>query len=236
MRSLHPWPTFPPNLEPPTARSFSLLFILQEWISCCTFLENLKKVSPISFSLTVDLEKFLVISFSNPFPQKGGFLDKLCFYSDILLQASKINDETLLMILEEMRNTILLLRSKLIGSQKTPVSSDQLEKHAKETFQILAQKLHAFFYGLIPYLQEARTDENVLIYLLEKKQMLNRFLGDRSIEKMLKKFFPAGQPQLRAVICEGFTRRGFTSFLAEKESLIEELEWETPCHPPSMPL
>ena len=71
-----------------------------------------------------------------------------------------------------------------------------------------------------------------LIHLIENKETLNRYLGTRSIEDLLRGFFPTGQPHLRAVICEGFTRRGFTSFFSEKEALIEELEWETPCHPP----
>lgn len=231
MRSLHPWPIFPPNLEPPAARSLSLLFILQEWIASLSSLEKLKETSKESniASLSKDIEKFLLFSLETPFPQKGGFLDKLCFYFDILLQASKINDETIPMILEEMRLSILKLRSKFIASKKTPMEEPLLLAQAVELIQTLENKFLAFFSSLTIFLQEARTDENVLIYLIEQKRAFNRFLGPRAIESLLIRFFPAGQPHLRAVICEGFMRRGFASFLADKEPLIEELEWpETP--------
>jgi hypothetical protein len=234
MRSLHSWPTFPLNLDPPSARSLTLLFIIQEWISSLQQLEEFRAISPNQSipSLLKGMEKLLHFSRENPFPKKGGFLDRLCFYSEILLQASRISDESIPIILEEMLHFILSFKAKLLASKKRPVPGEELQAQAGILFQVLEQKFHAFFTALVPFLQEARTDENVLIFLLEKKHILNRYLGSRAIEEMLHSFFPAGLSQVRAVICEGFTRRGFTSFLAEKESLIEELEWEAPCQPP----
>lgn len=234
MRSFTPWPFFPPSLEPPAARSLSLLFILKEWVSCFHVVERLKREQDRELDTAVilkKLEKLLFFSMENPHGQKGGLLDKLCFYSDILIQASKIADATLADLVEEMQQSIFRFRTKLVQAKKIPMPSIPIALGTLYSF--LEQKLLGYFSTLIPYLQEARTDENVLIHLIEQKQTFNHFLGPRAIEELLRQFFPTGQPHLRAVICEGFTRRGFASFFAEKEAIIEELEWEVPCHPPT---
>src|SRR5690348_508319 len=103
MRSLHPWPTFPRDLEPPAARSLSLLFVLQEFISSCQLVERLENAAPESELdvISTRLNHFLLSSLDNPFAQKGGALDKLCFYCEILLQGSKVGDEAILVVLEE---------------------------------------------------------------------------------------------------------------------------------------
>ena len=187
MKALLSQPVFPNDLEPPAVRSLSLIFILQELVHL--------------FPHDINL-------------QKG--VDKLCFYCDILLQASKIDPSSILQKLEAMHRSILPLR---FSSQKSCNLKDLLCD---------------FFSALVPFLQEARTDENVLIYLIEQAQILNRYLGERAIETILQSFFPEGHEHLRTVIYEGFTRRGFTSFLAEKEPLIAALDWESPC--PSTPI
>lgn len=238
MRSFTPWPFFPPALEPPAARSLSLLFILKEWVACFQAVEQLKGEPnpPIDgASILKRLEKLLSFSIENPLAQKGGLLDRLCFYSDILIQASKIADATLAELVEEMEQSIFRLRTKLVQAKKIPLPSNQILIGLDTLYAFLEKKLLGYFSALTPYLQEARTDENVLIHLIEQKETFNHFLGPRVIEELLRRFFPTGQPHLRAVICEGFTRRGFASFFAEKETIIEELEWEVPCHPP-MPM
>jgi hypothetical protein len=105
----------------------------------------------------------------------------------------------------------------------------------KELFEIiyenlfsLKQTLQSFFVTLTPFLKESHTDENILLYLLEQKNKFNQYLGDRAIEYLLYDFFPKGKTHFHAVICEGFTRRGFADFLYTKEHLIEELEWPSP--------
>lgn len=243
MRSLNPWPIFPTNLEPPVARSLSLQFIMQELISSFKLLYHLQAITPERLQgahldkemayISTELEKFLLFSLENPFSQKGGLLDKLCFYCEILLQASSVRDEEIPLILEEMRNSILRIKSRIIGWKKRPAfhPCDEILFHLLELFSDLSSKLKRFFSSLSLFLQEARSDENVLLYMIEHKHEFNSYLGERAIEDLLHRFFPAGHSQLRAVICEGYTRRGFSSFFAEAEPLIDSIEWEAPCHP-----
>src|SRR3990167_11516029 len=61
MRSLYSWPTFPPNLEAPIARSLSIQFILQALIDGFTTIENLQKASPIQgINLREEIKTFSV--------------------------------------------------------------------------------------------------------------------------------------------------------------------------------
>lgn len=239
MRSLHPWPIFPPNLEPPAARSLSLLFILQELLSSFDLIQKLYQITPqqlqgasLAEQISNELEKFLLFSLENPFAQKGGTLDKLCFYCGILLQASKVNQDKLPMVLEEARTIVLRLKKKLHASKKASSPLPQILGSLFDTYAELKEKFRNLFSALIVYLLEARSDENVLLSLVEKRERLNQSLGPRFIEEMLRGFFPMGVAQLRAAICEGYTRRGFAAFFTEQEPLIDQLEWETACLSP----
>lgn len=242
MRSLHPWPIFPANLDPPVVRSLSLQFILQELIISFELVVSLQISTPKRLSgdnlqkelasISIEIEKFLLFSLENPFAQKGGVLDKLCFYSEILLQASHIGDQEILMILEEMRNSVLRTKSSLtMWKKKLPTQSLDPLHHLMTLYSDLEHKLSRFFLALTPYLQQARSDENVLLYLIEHRHQLNSYLGPLVIEELLYRFFPAGHSQLKAVICEGYTRRGFSSFFAKVEPLIDALEWDSACTP-----
>ena len=248
MRSLHPWPFFPANLDPPAARSLSLQFILQELVSAFDLVRRLQNETPEhlsgyfqDFDLAAELssisqkiEKFLLFSLENPFAQKGGVLDKLCFYCEILLQASNIADQELTMILEEMRNAILRIKSRLTSWKKMPEKYpvEQVLAHLMALYSDLHQNFCQFFLALCPFLEEARSDENVLIYLIEQRFRLNQHLGLRTVEEFLQRLFPNGHEQLRSTICDGYSRRGFASFFAKAQPLIDALEWEAPCHPP----
>lgn len=134
-------------------------------------------------------------------------LDKLCFYCTILLQASHVDDREMQMILKDLT-----------------------QKSVLELYADLRGQFRRFFSAFLPYLQEARADENVLVYLIEHKDSLNTCLGHRYIEEMLRSFFPLGHAQLRAVIVEGYNRRGFSTFLSTVEPLIDAIEWETLYH------
>ncbi len=105
---------------------------------------------------------------------------------------------------------------------------DALQKEVLQlqiaNLQGLQEDLRPFFGVLIPFLFESRTDENILIKLLELKSGLNQKLGPNTIESLLLNFSPLGIAYLKTIISEGLTRRGFTSFLAEKEHLFDTIE------------
>ncbi len=245
MRSLNPWPFFPSNLEPAVIRSLSIQFILQTLIDSFDLLQDLQISTPLQLQganlkeeilcVSKGLEKFYQFSIDHSLTQRGSLLDKLCFYSEILLQASQVNDPELIVIMEEMRKSILLIKSKMMLWKKMPGRSPlpEMLQHLMHLYTDLSEKLCHFFKIFSPFLKEARSDENVLIYLIENKEKINRCLGERYIENLLQSFFPAGHDQLRAAIHEGYTRRGFTSFLSSVEPLIDEIQWETPCHSPT---
>ncbi len=242
MRSLHPWPIFPSNLDPPVARSLSLQFILQELIVSFELLQELRDTTPEQLqganlkeevaSVSKELERFLLFALRNPFSQTSSVLDKLCFYCEILLQASREDNLEIQLVLETMRTPILKMRSKMTAWQKMLAPLDQILEQLLDLYTDLHQKFCHLFNTLSPFLKEARSDENVLIYLIEQKNKLNAFLGERHVEKLLESFFPAGHSQLRAAIHEGYMRRGFSGFFAKVEPLINEIEWETSCPSP----
>lgn len=174
------------------------------------------------------LNKIQIFSFDNPFIHKGGLLDILYFYLEILLQASTTIEESILMIVEEMRRIVLRFRSKLISWKKTPALHplDFILENCLETYRELIEKMKQFFHSLTPNFHESRTDENILIYLVEHREKLNSYLGERTIENLLKDVSRNGFSHLRTAICEGFVRRGFETFYNEKEPLLDALEQE----------
>ncbi|MBM3184588.1 MAG: hypothetical protein FJZ64_04720 [Chlamydiae bacterium] len=235
MRSLHPLATFPYNLDLASQRSLSLLFVLKELLSFLDLLQSLVSEIPEKVSeLDPHLNQLLLCSLNVPLAQRGGALDKLCFYCEILLKASKVGDEAILSILEEMQNAVMKVRSKLLlWNKKVPVS-EIISTECKTLHRSLYQKLDSFFEALKMFLKESRTDENVLIYLIEHRKKFNQYFGVQSIETLLKNFFPTGPEELRATICEGYTRRGFSAFYSEQECLLDALEWEpSECQVPS---
>jgi hypothetical protein len=238
MRSLNPWPFFPSSLEPAVVRSLSIQFILQALLDGFYAVRDLQMTTPLQLQganvkeeilcICKGLEKIYLFSMENPFVQKGSVLDKLCFYTEILVQASKIHDSELMVVLEEMRKVILDTKAKIAVWRKMPGRSSlpEMLQHLMHLYVDLYAKIVRFFKEFSPFLKEARSDENVLVYLIENKDKFNDYLGERVIENLLQSFFPAGHDQLRAAIHEGYTRRGFTSFLSSVEPLIEEIQWE----------
>lgn len=205
MRSFYPWPLFPVHLERSVARSLSLQFVLQELLRGFKLIEDSRSLEVVT---SKDAEKFLLLSLDSPFSQKGGVLDKLCFYSEILLQ-----DHTgALDVLEEMRGLVLKLCGRKKGFQKSE-------------WLLLLKRLYAdfgrFFNALEKALYEARSDENVLVFLMENKAQINQYLGEHTLENLLGHFFPEGRDQLRAVLYEGFSRRGFSCFFNQIEPLVD---------------
>jgi len=222
MRSFYPCPVFPYDLRPAEAKSLSLLFILKELRALFHLLEASGEKIPVQMAgISLQLERFLRFSIGNPFTKTGGGLDKLCFYCETLLQASRVQSEVPLVILEEMRSSILKTKTSLVRLQKTPYLAVKSCAMLKELYALLKVSLRSFFNSLLPFLEESRTNENVLLYLIEHQKEWNQFLGDAAIEKLLQTFFPTGPFQLKAAICEGYTRRGFAAFYATKEPLVD---------------
>lgn len=205
MRSFYPWPLFPVHLERSVARSMSLQFVLQELLRAFKLIDASRHIGTVSQQ---EIEKFLLLSLDSPFSQKGGVLDKLCFYSEILLQTHT----GALDVLEEMRGAVLKLCARKKGVQKSDwlCLLDRLEEDFRR-----------FFHALQKALFEARSDENVLVFLMENKASINQYLGEHTLENLLGHFFPEGRDQLRAVLYEGFSRRGFSSFFNQVEPLID---------------
>lgn len=200
---------FPLNLDPPAARSLSLLFILQEFLSFCKVTQQ---TSPKESQL-------LQTVVAHPFAKKENILHRLYFYCEILIESSQTREVTILDIIDEMRGKIDNIRLKW---------KNQLPN--QEEFATLLHelrfKLASFFSSLYPFLQQSRTNENILLYLIEHRQEFNLHLGPNTILNLLGKFFPAGLFELRATICEGYTRRGFNSFYQKLEILLDHLERE----------
>lgn len=241
MRSLYPWPVFPTNLETPIARSLSIQFILQALTDAFFKIKQLQVSHPLKGTHLKDdlqaiskvLEKIYPLSLENPMSQKSGVIDKICFYSEILMRVSQIKEPELFSVLEEVRKEMLTFKSKMMIWKKL-CTSYPLEEMLQQLTRLsshIFEHLKSFFKALVPFLKEARSDENVLIYLIENKEVLNQDLGQRCIEELLQSFFPAGHDQLRAVIYEGYTRRGFSAFFTKVEPLINAVQWEMPCTP-----
>ncbi len=214
-----PWIQFPRHLNPPTIRSLSLLFILQEFSERIEQVQRLEELQGKSPELQA-LELCSFFSLNKPYPNALIFPNKLCFYCDILLQASRIGDSPLLDELSRMSTFILETRSSLYPEN---------EGLNPSFFQEFRGKMSSIFSLLLPFLYEIRSDENVLVKLLELRNILECALGLGTIESVLRSFFPDGHTHLRTLILEGLTRRGFIPFLSEKEPLIDAIEWETVC-------
>lgn len=228
MQHRESWLNFPSHLDPPSTRSLSLLFILNEIRDSFEQIKIFKsKIESNPVFAYPEFDTFF--SLNSSFPLKGMFPDKLCFYSNVLLQASRINTISLMKELDEIRISILQFRTHMMLLKRTQTAPLDMTKEALCFLTELHEKLRAFFASLIPFLQDARTDENVLLRLIEQRETFNHHVGPHCIDHILQRFFPNGHAHLRAIICEGFTRRGFTSFLSEKEHLIDEIEWENPC-------
>ena len=239
MRSLHPWPLFPSHLTPSAARSLSLQFLLQEFILAFTYLERVQiKFRETGHILSTDaiyneLDQWLLFSVEKPLSQKGGSIDNLCFYSEILIKNSTVEEADIPMFLESLRLSAFRMKSKVLSfhSRDKKGLIDALLALIQESKNHLQQ-----FFSTFPlFFEESREDENILFFLIEQKDKLNRHLGDRTVDKVLNRLFPKGPRELRAALYDGYARRGFLDFFAKHKALIDTLEWEKELCPPSHP-
>lgn len=236
MHNSIPPPIFTSGLQPVMARSLGIQFLLREWITTFETLRHLEVVTPIQLrkidlkeaiaSVLKELEKLLLLSS----PQRGSALDKLCFYCEILLQASSMSGLEIETILQEMKTAVVKVKSEMISWKKAEPFPRQMSEVFSGLYMFLRRKLSDFFKKLFPFFFDARLDENVLMYLIEHKKKLNALLGARQIEVLLALLFPEGPLALRRAIEDGYERRGFSSVFCTVEPLIEQIEWEPACN------
>lgn len=220
------WLKFPSHLPLPAIRSLSLLCIIEEFIIGFDRIQSFLNTAKTNPSSIVECQKFLkFFSIGSYLPQTGMFPDKLCFYSDILQNASNIENNSIQEELHGIRKQVLDLRAQWIQRKKNLNPLGKISTLSPMLHSI-KEKLSNLFLSFIPFLSEAKTDENVLLSLIENRHGLNEILSPYSVEKILQAFFPNGHAHLKATIYEGFLRRGFSTFLSEKDRLIEEIEWD----------
>ncbi|MDE3048150.1 MAG: hypothetical protein KGI83_07390, partial [Verrucomicrobiota bacterium] len=100
MQSLNPWPVFLSNLEPFLARSLSIQLILKALTDAFAFVKNLAASPPLKGehirkeveTIHHELEHLVLFSVENPIAQQGGLIDKIYFYSDVLIQISQVKE------------------------------------------------------------------------------------------------------------------------------------------------
>lgn len=253
MRSLNPWPLFPAPLPPQIAASLSLQFLVQELLLALRWLNEASAVEPQNEELETissQLEKFLLFSLEHPLSQKGGFLDKLCFYANILLQNSSSEDTKIFAHLQIIKDCALKLKSDISLFYKSNRSTSHffsckpqtlkstsspseplklIRKTWRQLIEITQNHLKQLFNFLFPFFQEFRHDENLLFLLIEQKGSLNQYLGDYTIEAVLARLFPQGVASLKETLYNGYARRGFLDFYSRNEELIESIDWEDAC-------
>jgi len=223
MRSLYPWPIFPSDLNQPSARSLSLQLALQEWLYSFEIIDSILIKKNLD-DLSNEIQKLLLFSLDNPFAKRAGTLDKLSYYVGELTGRSRIElKEPIGTVLDEMRDEVLSFRQKMIHQKRKAASPSSEE--IKSLCLILSERLIQFYETLLPFFEESKSDENVLFYLIEHREIFNQILFPRKIEDLLSHLYPAGPAHLRAILCEGYTRRGFGEFYAKHEALIDSIEW-----------
>ncbi len=251
MRSLNPWPLFPAPLPPQAAASLSLQFLVQELLLALRWLGEIEGQEESVEGISSQLEKLLLFSLEHPLTQKGGVLDKLCFYINILLEHSSAGeDEKILQQVQSVKDRALRLRSSISLCRRSNLKdahffSSKPQSLQRENIPLEASKgifaawneliqttqtyLKELFVCLFPFFQEFRQDENLLFLLIEQKEPLNQYLGHQAVEAVLAHLFPQGTCSLRETLYNGYARRGFLDFYSRNEELIESVDWEDAC-------
>jgi hypothetical protein len=113
-------------------------------------------------------------------------------------------------------------------------------KNAKQMHELLSSApetptstyLETFSDALFPYVEACKQDENVVLYLIEQRTTLNECVRPELVERWLRRLFPKGPAPLRAMLQEGYSRRGFSDFYTRKEALVQSIGGTTDKWPP----
>jgi len=191
------------NLDKTAAKALCLQFILHEYARA------LEIASAFSSAKARQLQKGihqLYPELVEGMPMmKLGILRKLCNYCEALLENSQKGEE-LLNALEDIQ--VLVCR---VRRSNNPTNS-------------IFEKLQSFFPLLSAHFSDCRQSEAPLYALVELRQKLNKHLGEGSVEQLLQKLFQSPR-ELRQVIAQGFSQRGFEGFCKQHEVLFEGLAW-----------
>jgi len=204
------------QLEQTAAKGLSLEFFLHEYVKALSIVARLEEASPQA--IFRDLEKLSCDSINNPL-QQPGILDRLCLYCEALLQTSKIGED-LLNAVDHLRISVSKQRVQCTRRNGTAALSAFPLKQ-------LQQQIRSIFPLVEKVILECRDSEAALFALLELRETLNRFLGQKSVERVFEKIFPQGPQALHARLKKYFTRRGFDDFLENNATLFEGMTWPT---------
>lgn len=149
-----------------------------------------------------------------------GVLDKLCNYCEALVQNSQIGED-LLDVADELKNTTYLLQTVVSRQIRSIVSRENID----DLLHKLSSALRALFPLLASIFQSSIDCESALFALVELKDVFNRHLGEKTVERLLEKLFPDGPDRLREFLSSRFEKRGFCDFCDRHEELFEGLAW-----------
>lgn len=226
----------PFGLSQEALKSHCLLFIFDEMIRSFTLIEQLKRSTfeklqaPPLFKQLMDfyfeIEPFIL---GNLKAKISSPLDKLLFYSDQLINATETKIDGVLPILEEMKAASFSLKAQFTKWKYESFSKEKVLKELFKFYCFTVEKFRSFFHMLFPAIEEMKENENLLMFLIEKKESFNQFIGDRSVERLLSSLFPGGIHDLKELIFQGYAKRGFSHIFEEQKHLIEKLEWDAAC-------
>lgn len=203
------------QLEQSAAKGLSLEFFIHEYVRAFSIVARLENASPQA--ILRDLEKLSCDPHHNPL-QQPGILDRLCSYSEALLQTSNIG-ENLYNASDDLRISVSKQRLQMARKGGRSLSVDSF------SLQDLQKKLRTLFPLLEKILLECGELAPVLFTLLELRQSLNIHLGPKRVETLLQKLFPKGPESLRDFLSKNFSERGFDNFIQNQEALFEGLTW-----------
>jgi hypothetical protein len=207
--------------------SLSLQFFISEWLHTFQILE---KIELIVQSDPLQIQHHLEMLLHNPkrfvFSQKTGTIDNLISF---LLHFSKQHHQdksSFENALIEVKNITTSFCHLVHSYEWTKLNYLQKQQLTFSFSSSTKNALKLLFDFLTPYIYSYRSDENLLFFLIENKEKINRALSQNAIEALLKKIYASGASHLRVILQEGYSRRGFESFFEQHKSLIDSIDWD----------
>lgn len=192
------------HLDKAAARALCLQFILHEYARALEIAAKFSQSKPRE--VLHGLNQLYPDIIDGMPAVRLGILRKLCFYCEALLETSQKGEE-LLHALDDLQLTAAR------------------QRRSSHPSTCMFDKLSAFFPLLSKHLEECKTCEAPLFSLLELRKLLNRHLGNGTIETLFQKLFETPE-DLRQAVLLGFSERGFEGFCRQHEDLFEGLAWE----------